>query len=337
MSRLGRQLTAGVAAGVLVVIGAALYADAAALARALGAFEPLWLVPALGLVSVGYAVRVWKWDLYLRRLGVALPKRYSATLFVAGMVMGITPAKVGEVLKSFLLKQSHGVPVAHTAPIVIAERLTDLIALLVLTVWGVVAFGRGHAVVYAVAALTVGGIALLGWPRPARAVLRWTGRVPILQRATPTLERAYESMLALLGLRLLTVTALLSVVAWSCEATATWLLINAFPGADATWGQATFVFALSTIAGAVSMLPGGLGLTEGSMIGLLYGAMHVTPSKQVATAATLVVRFCTLWYGVLLGGGALASLRRRGLSHAIPGEGPDAPLEPGSGVGGAPP
>lgn len=337
MSRLGRQIAAGVAVGAAVLIGAALYADAAALAQALTAFEPLWLLPALALVSAGYAVRVWKWDLYLRRLGVDLPKRYSATLFVAGMVMGITPAKVGEVLKSFLLKQSHGVPVAHTAPIVIAERLTDLIALLVLTAWGVVAFGRGHAVVYAVAGLTVGGLALLAWPRPARVVLRWTGRVPLIRRATPTLERAYESMLALLGLRLLTATALLSIVAWSCEATATWLLINAFPGADATWGQATFVFALSTIAGAVSMLPGGLGLTEGSMIGLLYGAMHVMPTKQVATAATLIVRFCTLWYGVLLGGGALALLRRRGLTYDASSEEQGRAVGSPPGTGGSPP
>ena len=48
----------------------------------------------------------------------------SLLTFLSACVLTVTPGKVGEVLKSLLLFETHGVAVARTAPIVIAERVT---------------------------------------------------------------------------------------------------------------------------------------------------------------------------------------------------------------------
>jgi len=48
----------------------------------------------------------------------------------------------------------------------------------------------------------------------------------------------------------------------------------------------------------VSMLPGGLGVAEGSLTGLLVGLGTALPE---AAAATLLVRAATLWLAVALG------------------------------------
>ncbi len=59
-----------------------------------------------------------------------------------------------------------------------------------------------------------------------------------------------------------------------------------------------FVVAFSSVVGAVSTLPGGLGVAEGSIMGIL---MLLGISKEMSAAATLITRFSTLWLGVIIG------------------------------------
>jgi uncharacterized protein (TIRG00374 family) len=59
-----------------------------------------------------------------------------------------------------------------------------------------------------------------------------------------------------------------------------------------------FIFAFAMMVGAISVLPGGLGSTEATMIGLLV-TQHV--GFDVAVVATAVVRVTTLWFAVSLG------------------------------------
>jgi uncharacterized protein (TIRG00374 family) len=73
---------------------------------------------------------------------------------------------------------------------------------------------------------------------------------------------------------------------------------------------ATFIFAASTLFGLVSFLPGGLGVSEASSTALLV--LLARPLAQgTAAAATIVIRFCTLWFGVSLGVLALLLFERR--------------------------
>jgi uncharacterized protein (TIRG00374 family) len=60
-----------------------------------------------------------------------------------------------------------------------------------------------------------------------------------------------------------------------------------------------FVLSFSTVIGAVSTLPGGLGAAEASIAGMLTLLLSV--SASTAAAATLLIRFATLWFGVTLG------------------------------------
>ena len=65
---------------------------------------------------------------------------------------------------------------------------------------------------------------------------------------------------------------------------------------------ACFIYALGTIVGVVS--PGGLGVTEGSMLGMLQSSTIMGAArlaKGSAAAATLIIRIATLWFAVLVG------------------------------------
>ena len=103
---------------------------------------------------------------------------------------------------------------------------------------------------------------------------------------------------------------MIAVPAWGCECLGFALITNAFPGAHVDLGLATVIYAGTTIAGALSFLPGGLGVTEGAMtLALIQGASKLEAST--ALAATLLTRLATLWFAVFLGVLLLAVARRR--------------------------
>ena len=129
---------------IVVVIGVAaivMIGDVHQLAAQLETFGWWAFAAALGLALTNYAIRFLRWQLYLRWQGVSVPRGVSAIVFGAGLSLSITPAKLGELVKSYLLRELHDIPATQTAPIVVAERVTDLLALLLLAVVGVAVYG----------------------------------------------------------------------------------------------------------------------------------------------------------------------------------------------------
>lgn len=296
----------------LVIGGAALVAlgDVRKLADGLAGFHWSAFAAALGLALANYVIRYVRWEMYLRAQHVRVPAGNSALVFGAGLSLSITPGKVGELVKSYLLRELHDVPVTRTAPIVIAERVTDLIALLVLAVVGVAAYGLSSTLVIAAAVLVAIGLVLLAWPRPARALIDLVTHPQRLRRMRAPLHDMHGGLATLCRPAPLTAATLLALPAWACECVGFALIVNGFPGAHVDLGPAMVIYAATTIAGALSFLPGGLGVTEGAMTMLLvHGTAQLHHS--IALDATLLTRLATLWFAVVLGLACLALARRR--------------------------
>ncbi|MBC7174092.1 MAG: flippase-like domain-containing protein, partial [Polyangiaceae bacterium] len=196
---LGRKVFAATVLGVLVFAALSLYGDVRQLGASLREFDWTMLALGLGLSTANYVLRFGRWQYYLARVDVRPPLADSARVFVAGFVMSITPGKVGEVWKSLLLHECQGVPVERTAPIVFAERLTDLFALVILAALGSLVFEEGAKIAFA------GGLAVFSlWAvcafRPlGELCLRLCVRLPFLSGLSPRLREAYESLQALVG------------------------------------------------------------------------------------------------------------------------------------------
>jgi uncharacterized protein (TIRG00374 family) len=310
VKRLLNRVLLGVAAGVAVYVGFSIWADARAVGAALAGFS--WTAAALGLLlaAANYLVRFVRWELYLRLLGVRVPLAESFLIFLAGFSLTVTPGKLGEVLKAFLLRASRGVPAARTAPIVIAERFTDLVGLLALAAVGAFTFDVDRRFLAAAGALIVLGLVVISVEPLALFFVRLAGRLPGLGRRAPKIEEFYRSTAALLRPAPLAAAAVLSVVSWWFECAAFWLIVAGFPGATIGLAPATFIYAAMTIAGALSFLPGGLGVTEAGMLALLT-QLGTGTGKSVAAAATFITRLCTLWFAVVLGLMALLLFARR--------------------------
>ncbi|HEY2729212.1 MAG TPA: lysylphosphatidylglycerol synthase transmembrane domain-containing protein [Polyangia bacterium] len=310
MKGLVGRVVVGVAVGVAVYVGFTIWANAGQVAGALRAFH--WSMAALAclLAAGNYLVRFLRWEYYLRVLGVRVGPRDSLSVFLAGFALTVTPGKLGEAVKALLLRASHGVPAARTAPIVIAERVTDLVALLLLALAGVFSFEVDRRFLVAAAALVGAGVLIVSVDPLAEACLALAARLPGVRRFAPKLSEFHRSTALLLRPTPLLLATVLSTGSWMLECLAFWVVVGGFPGAHVELRAATFIYASMTVAGALSFLPGGLGVTEAGMLAMLV-RFGVGLTRGSAAAATFVTRACTLWFAVALGLPALVLYTRR--------------------------
>ncbi|HCF56724.1 MAG TPA: hypothetical protein DFS52_01845 [Myxococcales bacterium] len=332
MNGLLRRLLLAMLFGIAIYGAFVAYTGFRDVQESLAGFRWSALGLALLLATANYGLRVVKWEYYLARLGIRnVPKLDSALVFLSGFVLTMTPGKVGEMFKSAVLAQTYGVPAARTAPIVIAERLTDVIGVVLLIVLGSVGFAGGLGWAMAGGALVAVGVALILWQRPLLWLVSLVERGPArLRPLAPKLLEALDALRVLAGPGALLWPALLSFVAWGCEGLALHVVVQGF-GLEGDVALAVFFYATATLAGAIIPVPGGLGVTE-SMIQqqlVRLGAIPLGP----ATTSMILVRLATLWWAVLLGFVALGALKLRHptlfASRRVEGEaGGDVPAAP---------
>jgi uncharacterized protein (TIRG00374 family) len=304
-----RKILYAMLLGVVVYFGFALYSGFGKIRDSLAIFHFETFVFACGLAFGNYVLRFLKWEFYLARLGIrGVPKLDSFLTFLSGFVLTVTPGKVGEVFKSLVLFETHGVPMTKTAPIVVAERATDVIGIVVLIVFGSLGFSGGLVWAGVGTGLVLALIITVGSKKLSMALIRLVGRMPgRIGKMAPKLEAAYGSLATLLHIRNLLVPSLLSAAAWTLECLALWVILGGF-GQSTSIPLATFFYATSTLVGAIVPVPGGLGVTESSLMGQMTELGHV--EKGIATAAMILVRFATLWFAVIVGFIALSWMRR---------------------------
>jgi uncharacterized membrane protein YbhN (UPF0104 family) len=161
------------------------------------------------------------------------------------------------------------------------------------------------------AASTLFGLVVLQFRPLMERLLALVARLPRGDKIAPRLMTAYSSSRELMSWRILFASTAISIVSWFGECIAFYYVLRGLgePASYLLLLQATFVFAASTLFGLVSFLPGGLGVSEASSAGLL--ALLIPMAAAPATTATIIIRFCTLWFGVALGAIALAWFSRR--------------------------
>ncbi len=323
MNRFLRRVLIALLLGVVVYGALVIYSGLAQVGASLKRFDWRMFAAALGLASLNYGLRFAKWEYYLARLDVrGVPKLESLLVYLSGFVLTVTPGKVGEVFKSAVLSETHQVPVARTAPIVVAERLTDVLGVIVIILLGSVGFAGGLKWALIGLGLVSVLLVLILWRAPvAWLIAQFEARGGRLEALAPRLREAMDSLRIVASPGALLLPTALSIVGWGGEGFALWLLLQGF-GVDVSVTLSLFFFSVATLAGAVIPVPGGLGVADTLIQEQLVQLGGVDAGS--ATAAMLLIRFATLWWAVLVGFVALALLKRRFpqlLREPLPGEG----------------
>lgn len=316
-----RRLLVFVFLGVIVYMLLGLYARVDQIAPALVSM-PLWVLPAMMILSFfNYAIRYGKWQYYLHRINVRLSNADSFRVFLAGFTLTATPGKIGEAIKGYFINDLNGTPVARTAPLVVSERVTDLLAMVILALVG---FGFGtesneqmETLMLLAGIVLVAAVILSRRSFYNRLLKRLTSVGP-LKRFSDSCDLIEDTMARSLGPRPMLVSTAISLPGWFMECLELWLLLSILSGAGLPslqpaslilLLQSTFIHSAASVIGAVTFMPGGLGTYE--ITSMLLMTKVIGLSDAVAGAATILIRFVTLWFSVIVGFIALGLLTRR--------------------------
>ncbi len=251
-----------------------------ALARTLTGASPVWLVSMLALTSVWLAARFIRWQFLLRRADVRVPVRGSVSSYLAGLAGTATPGYVGEVIRPVLLRRAFGAPLGVTIPVLVLERVLDVVALAaILAVFA----DRGLARAAALAVLAV-------------AAALW-----LLARAFGQ-EGARAGRSEALGRPDVLGTALaLSLVAWVAAGLLLLFAAGALGYGLSPWTSLA-LFSQATLGGAVTLMPAGVGAT-GSVA--IIGLQDVGFTLTAAVSTVSLMRLGSAGVGLSLGAAAL--------------------------------
>jgi uncharacterized protein (TIRG00374 family) len=278
---------------VYVILG--IYADFGNLLSALESFDWRYVILLLGLTTLSYLIRFVRWNFFLKGVGVNLNLKDNLFIYLSGLSMTITPAKAGEVWKGWLIKDINGDSLSKTVPVVISDRLTDMLALVIFSLLGILYYKQGAYVIITILILFGGFIIAIRTEAISNLL------IGILEKRAGKYSKDVKSMhitfKETLTPKKLIITTTLGLIAWFMECMALYLTVIGF-GDHIGIIVSTFTFSFASLAGALSLIPGGLGVAEATLSGLLqfFGL-----TATISVGAAIIIRFTTLWYGTFLG------------------------------------
>ncbi len=301
LDKLKRNIILALIFAFVVFLALAFYSDFDSVISSLNKFN-FELIPVLLLIIMfNLFFRFLKWHYYVRELNVRISFYDSLLIFSSGLVMSVTPGKWGEILKSFLIKHKTGKEVSETIPIVIAERITDIISLVLFALVGAYLLDFGTTIIYTIGFGYLSLIYIFLNRRFSKKIFAWIKNINFFSKHSNKIEHINKNLFQLFKLRVFSVSLFLSFIAWLFEFFGFYIILRSFT-INISALLSSYIYSFATIVGSLSMLPGGLGATEGSLTFLLSNNGF---EKEIAVVATLIIRLVTLWFAEFLGAIAL--------------------------------
>jgi len=250
------------------------------------------------LVTSGWFVIFFRWHLLLRNAKIFIPVKDSFLILTSGFALTIIPGKVGELVKSQLLKTKFGIARSKTVPIVILEQFYTAIGIITLSFFGIWYFELGVYVLGFFMAMLVFVFVLLSSRKAFNKIVSLLERRKFTSKFVEPLSSSYDSIKNGIRGPITLYASGLSILFWLIEAITIYLILLAF-GVDAI-GFLTIIstYTTSIMLGILSFLPLGLGVVEGTLAS--FFTIHGI-DVSLALTIVIVIRLFTRWYPVSCG------------------------------------
>ena len=216
---------------------------------------------------------------------------------MSSLIMLATPGALGELFKSYLVKQITGEQISKTAPIIFSERITDFISVIFIALAGAILYNYGIFIMTLLIIIFLVLIVFISNKKVSIKFISLLSGIKFLHKYLSKINIAYESFHSMLKGKSLFFMLFISLISWSFECLSFYIILNSLGIAiSVVW--AGFVYAFGTIIGSLTMLPGGVGVTDGSFVFLIVQKGF---SKDAAVASTFIIRAVTLWFAVAVG------------------------------------
>ena len=261
-------------------------------------FKINYLPLILLLVSVSWIPIIIKWHFLLKNCELDVPLTKSIAVFFAGIAFEITPGQIGTLMKSQILKTSCNIPRTKTVPIVVVEKMYDLIGAILASIIGIVILGMDFYLII-IAILFLAVIFFFMYYRPASEIFfKRITKTKFFSKYVENISEFDTIIQKSTNVKMATICILLAITYWLIIGSAVYCTLIAFDINALDYLKVLAIYATSALLGAISFIPGGIGVTEGTLTGLL-----TLEGIGVSTALILsvMIRIFILWYPVCLG------------------------------------
>ena len=261
-------------------------------------FKTNYLPLILLFVSASWVPIIVKWHFLLKNCEIDIPLRKSIAVFFAGVAFEITPGQIGSLIKSQLLKTSSNIPRTKTVPIIVAEKVYDLIGAILASIIGIIILGMNfYLIIIAILALAV--IFFFMFYRPASEIFfKRVTKTKFFSKYVENISELDKIVQKSTNVKVATICILLAVTYWFIVSAAVYFTLIGFDINILDYLKVLSIYATSILLGAISFVPGGIGITEGALAGLF-----TLEGIDVSTALILsvIIRIFVLWYSVSIG------------------------------------
>ena len=250
------------------------------------------------LVTSGWFVLFFRWHLLLRNAKIFIPVKDSFLIFTSGFALTIIPGKVGELVKSQLLKTKFGIARSKTVPIVILEQFYSAIGIVTLSFFGIWYFELGVYVLGFFTAALVFVFVLLSSRKAFNKIVTLLEKRRFTSKFVEPLSSSYDAIKNGIRGPITLYASGLSILFWLIEAISIYFILSAFEVEAIGFLTIISTYTTSIMLGILSFLPIGIGVVEGTLT-----SFFTMQGIDVSLALTIVVviRLFTRWYGVSFG------------------------------------
>jgi uncharacterized protein (TIRG00374 family) len=267
----------------------------------------LFVLPGLIAYFAGVWIRAARWHFLLRPVKSVPTNALFPVVVIGYMANDVLPARLGEVVRAYVLGEQEGIPKATSLATILVERMFDGIAMLIFVaaVGLVVPFSDQLTTVVRIAAaifivaLIVLVVAGGSRERAAGAIAAFERILPTSLRGkvVPIADRFLEGLSSLRSPRLAAAILGLSLAAWLCEATMYYIISLGF-GLNLPIPAYVLTTAVANLGAMVPAAPGYVGTFEAFA---LLALMLFSPDRGTAGAYVVVVHVALLVPITLLG------------------------------------
>jgi len=250
------------------------------------------------LVTSGWFVLFARWQLLLQNSKIFIPKKDSMLIFFSGFAMTIIPGKVGELIKSQLLKTKFGIPRSRTVPIVMLEQLYTMFGLVFLSFFGIWYFELGAYIIGFFTALLIFAFIMISSKKVFNKLIAILGKRKFTSKFAEPLSSSYDTIKKSTRGPIAFYSSTLSIIFWLIEAVVVYLVLLSFGIENLEFLRVIPTYATSIMLGVLSLLPMGLGVVEGSLASF-FSLQGI--SVSLSLTIVVIIRLFTRWYTVTVG------------------------------------
>ena len=250
------------------------------------------------LVTSNWFVLFFRWHLLLRNAKIFIPVKDSFLILASGFALTIIPGKVGELVKSQLLKTKFGIARSKTVPIVILEQFYTAIGIIMLSFFGIWYFELGMYVLGIFTAALVFVFVLLSSRKAFNKIVSLLEKRRFMSKFVEPLSSSYDAIKNGIRGPITLYASCLSILFWLIEAISVYFILLAFGVETIEFIAIISTYTTSIMLGILSFLPIGIGVVEGTLAS--FFTIHGI-DVSLALTIVIVIRLFTRWYGVSFG------------------------------------